>query len=117
LFGVRWLDRIIEKHEGPEDWAGVLQFYEPEFLRLGGFDVLLPLVKDRLPNITVLRTIVSSDAKTLIFFLKDTSYVSSPEFEMFDAGRLAICEKMPEADFYIAIVYHEWFIIENEGLP
>ncbi|HEY9611494.1 hypothetical protein [Allocoleopsis sp.] len=28
---VRW-DRIIEKHEGSEDWKSVLSYYEPEFL-------------------------------------------------------------------------------------
>jgi hypothetical protein len=27
---VRW-DRIIEKHEGPEDWESVLRYYEPDF--------------------------------------------------------------------------------------
>ena len=29
------------------------------------------------------------------------------------AGFLAICDKVPGEEWFIAIVYHEWFIIEN----
>jgi hypothetical protein len=32
---VRW-NRIIEKHEKPEDWESVLRYYEPEFLEIEG---------------------------------------------------------------------------------
>jgi hypothetical protein len=39
---VRW-DRIIEKHEGPEDWESVLKYYEPEFMMIEGHPVLLPI--------------------------------------------------------------------------
>ena len=39
--------------------------------------------------------------------------VSDPEWEYFEAGRLAICEKIPGENFYVATVYHEWFVIEN----
>ena len=39
---VRW-DRIIEKHEGPENWGSVLKYYEPEFLEIEGRWVLLPV--------------------------------------------------------------------------
>jgi hypothetical protein len=28
-----------------------------------------------------------------------------------DAGILAVCEKVPGEDWYIALVYHEWFVI------
>jgi hypothetical protein len=37
---VRW-DRIIEKHEGSENWGSVLRYYEPEFLEIEGRWVLL----------------------------------------------------------------------------
>ena len=39
---VRW-DRIIEKHEGPENWASVLEGYDPEFMMIEGRPVLLPV--------------------------------------------------------------------------
>jgi hypothetical protein len=53
---VRW-DRIIEKHEGPEDWESVLRYYEPEFLEFEGRWVLLPVERSRHLNITILRSI------------------------------------------------------------
>jgi hypothetical protein len=109
-------DYILEKHEGPGRWSAVLQYYEPEFLLLDGFYVLLPIGQDRHPNITVVRRALSADGSILVLFLKDTTYVSRPEDEVFEAGRIAICERMAGAEFYIATVYHEWFIVENEGL-
>jgi len=50
-------DRIIEKHEGPEDWASVLHHYDPEFLMISGHPVLLPVGREHHQNITILRTI------------------------------------------------------------
>ena len=29
------------------------------------------------------------------------------------AGFVAICDKFPDEEFYVAIVYHEWFMVEN----
>ena len=43
-----------------------------------------------------------------LFFLKDTTY----DDDLFFSGYLAICDKLKDEDFYLAIVYHEWFIIE-----
>lgn len=104
-------DRIIEKHEGPESWSAVLQYYHPEFLEVNGYDVLLPINRDRHPNITILRCIVSDDGQSLTIFLKDTTYVPDPRDEMFYAGFVAVCDKVPGEAFFLAIVYHEWFII------
>jgi hypothetical protein len=109
-------DRIIGKHEGPWKWAYVLEDYETEFILVEGRDVLLPISGKNLPNITILRAIFSADGSTLTLFLKDTTYTHNPDDEWFDAGRIAICEKMRGTDFYIAVVYHEWFMVENEGL-
>ncbi len=109
-------DRILEKHEGPENWSSVLEYYNSEFLRLDGHDVLLPLERENLPNISLLRCIESKDGKTLTLFLKDTTYVTNPRDEFFDAGRIAICEKVSGAEFYIAVVYHAWFMVDNKGL-
>lgn len=106
-------DRIIEKHEGPEDWSAVLKYYHPEFLEINGYDVLLPIDRDHHSNITILRYIVSDDGQSLTIFLKDTTYVPDPQDEMFYAGFVAVCDKVPGETFYLAILYHEWFIINN----
>lgn len=102
-------DRIIEKHEGPERWESVLEYYEPEFLTLAGREVLLPVGPESRPNISVLRAIVSGDDAVLTLFLRDTTYGE----EWHDCGFLAICEKFPGQEFYLATVYHEWFVIDN----
>ena len=104
----RW-DRIIEKHEGPEDWASILKYYDPDFMQMNGHDVLLPINKDQHQNITILRYIVGDDGQSLTIFLKDTTYKSDPFF----SGFVAVCDRVPGEDFYLAILYHEWFIIEN----
>ena len=109
-------DRIIEKHEGPEEWTSILKWYDPEFLEITGHQVLLPVGRDQHVNITILSCIPSADGKYLTIFLKDTTYSGDdPKWEMFSAGFLAICEKLPEEQFFLAIVYHEWFIVENPG--
>lgn len=104
---VRW-DRIIEKHEGPEDWESVLRWYDPEFMEIEGRSVLLPVDRDRHSNITILRTIWSADGNSLTLFLKDTTYGD----DWFMSGYLAVCDRVAEQGFYLASVYHEWFIIE-----
>ncbi|MGI8915223.1 MAG: hypothetical protein ACR2JY_15795 [Chloroflexota bacterium] len=105
-------DRIIEKHEGPEGWDSVLEYYEPEFLVLGGHTVLLPVGKDQHPNITLLRSIVGDGGGSLTLFLKDTTYCSDPNDAWICAGFAAVCDRMPGEDFFIAIFYHEWFIVD-----
>ena len=108
----RW-DRIIEKHEGPEDWRSELEYGDPEFMEVNGHHVLLPVRREQHPNITILRCIVGDDGQTLTLFLKNSTYVHDPRDEMFCSGFVAVCDRFPGEDFYIAIVYHEWFIIEN----
>jgi hypothetical protein len=105
---VRW-DRIIEKHEGPEKWSSVLEYYEPEFLTIEGQSVLLPVEKSRHPNMTILRTIVSHDGNALTLFLKDTTY----DDDWSVSGFMAVCDKVGGEDFFLATLYHEWFIIER----
>lgn len=99
----RW-DRIIEKHEGPWDWKYDLKDDYVEFMRIGGFDVLLPVDKENHKNITIDRCIESRDGKTLTIFLHDRTY--DPGMDML-TGYLAVCEKVPEQHWFIAIVYHE----------
>lgn len=108
----RRYDRILEKHEGPESWSSVLKFYEPEFLQIDGHDVLLPIPGENHPNVTILRTIVGDNGNSLVVFFKDTSYVTDPRDEPFFSGFMAVCDKVPGEEFFLGIVYHEWFIIE-----
>ena len=104
-------DRIIEKHEGPENWAYLVKDNFVEFLRVDGFDVLLPIDKSRHANVRIDRCVVSRDAKTLTLFLQDTTYDTG-----IFAGYLAVCERVPEQDWYIAIVYHECWINQLEAI-
>ncbi|HAG81159.1 MAG TPA: hypothetical protein DCL61_08270 [Cyanobacteria bacterium UBA12227] len=104
---VRW-DRIIEKHEGPEKWESVLRYYEPEFMEIEGRWVLLPVEREHHPNITILRSIWSADGNSLTLFLKDTTYEDDPFF----SGFIAVCDKIRDENFFLAILYHEWFVIE-----
>ena len=104
---VRW-DRIIEKHEGPEDWESVFRYSEPEFMLIEGHPILLPVDQSHHANITILRTIWSNDGNSLTLFLKDTTYYDDP----FMSGYMAVCDKVAGENFYLAILYHEWFVIE-----
>jgi hypothetical protein len=108
----RW-DRIIEKHEGPETWESVLKYYDPEFMVINGYNVLLPIVREHHGNITILRCIIGDHEQVLTIFLKDTTYSDDPEWEKFAAGFVAVCERVAEEDFFVAILYHEWFIIDD----
>ncbi len=105
---VRW-DRIIEKHEGPETWASVLRYEEPEFMEVEGHPVLLPVDKSHHPNISILRSIWSQDKKSLTLFLSDTTFDDDPFF----SGFMAVCDLVKDESFFLAILYHEWFIIER----
>ena len=102
-------DRIIEKHEGPEQWSGVLRYAEPEFLEVDGKPVLLPIDAEHHPNLTILRAIPSADGRVLTIFLRDTTYGQ----EWYDSGFMAVCEDLFGAGFYVATVYHEWFVVEQ----
>ncbi|RCJ42439.1 hypothetical protein A6770_34855 [Nostoc minutum NIES-26] len=105
---VRW-DRIIEKHEGPEDWDSVLRYEEPEFIEVEGCAVLLPVDKSHHPNINIIRCIWSADRNSVTLFLSDTTYDDDP----FSCGFMAVCDRPLYEEFFLAILYHEWFIIER----
>lgn len=61
-------------------------------------------------NIKIDLCVISKDGNTLTIFLKDTSF----ETGMF-AGYLAVCEKVPEQEWFIAIVYHECWVHRLEA--
>lgn len=108
----KW-DGIIEKHEGPFNYGEFSRFTDPEFMVINGFNVLLPVGHKHHVNVTILRCIESADGNTLTIFLKDTTYVKSPLREFLDAGYVAVCDRFPGQDFYIAILYHEWYMVDN----
>jgi len=108
---VRW-DRIIEKHEGPETWESEFRYREPEFIEIEGRWVLLPVEASRHQNITILRTIWSADGNSLTLFLKDTTF----DDDMFVSGYMAVCDRPKGEEFFLAVLYHEWFIIEKAEL-
>ncbi|HAT15450.1 MAG TPA: hypothetical protein DCS91_19415 [Microcoleaceae bacterium UBA11344] len=105
---VRW-DRIIEKHEGPETWESEFRYGEPEFIEIEGRWVLLPVEASRHQNITILRTIWSADGNSLTLFLKDTTF--DDHWSM--SGYMAVCDRPKGEEFFLARLYHEWFIIEK----
>ncbi len=107
----RW-DRIIEKHEGPYRWEYVLKYYDPEFMEIEGRWVLLPVEQENHSNITILRTIWSADGNSLTLFLKDTTFGDDD----FSNGFMAVCDQLKGENFFLAILYHEWFVIERTGV-
>lgn len=114
-------DRIIEKHEGPEQWDWLFRYGDPpELLEIDGYFVLLPLGRDHHPKLTILRLIVSEEQQVLTIFLKDAWYAEAynvdPETDTSISGFLAVCEKFPGQNFYLATVYHEWLIVDNPEL-
>ena len=112
----RRFDRFIRKHEGPESWESWVEYVDLEFLEVDNKVVLLPFSQERHENIIILRTAFDPVTTVLTIFFKDTSFVSNPDYEIFEAGYVAICEQMPDEEFFIAILYHHWLIIE-EQLP
>jgi hypothetical protein len=69
--------------------------------------------RDHHPNITILRSIWSADGNVLTLFLKDTTHYGD---DPFSAGFMAVCEKVAGEAFFLATVYHEWFIIERSAV-
>ena len=104
-------DRMIEQHEGPEDWASFLKYYPLETVQIEGKDVLLPIALEQHPNITIRRCKVGAGGDVLTIFLKDTTHVRDPQDELFMAGFLAVCERLPDTQLFVVVVYHEWFIV------
>lgn len=119
LMRARW-DRIIEKHEGPEGWRWQLTYdgpveERPEFLTLDGYEVLLPVAAAEHPKISALWILPSEEGRILTIYLKNMQwaewYPPRPgETPWAEVGFLAICERAPEAHWYVTILYHEIFL-------
>lgn len=91
----------------------MFEYYQPEFIDIDGKHVLLPVDQEHHKNITILRSTIDREEKTLTVFLKDTTYVERLEDEHLLAGFVAVCDKVLGEEFFIAILYHEWFIVDE----
>lgn len=101
-------DRIYEKHGGSWKWSSWLEYDEREFIEMQSYDVLLPINKQHHINITPLRVIPSANAKTLTVFFEDTTYGGGSRF---DAGFLAICEKIADEGFTLRLFTMSGFLL------
>ena len=99
----------MEQHEGSEDWEAFFRYYALEFLQLDGHDVLLLLDRECHSNIGLLRCIESAARQSLTILLKNITYGDGS----FSARFLAVYDRLPRENFFLAIVYHEWFIIDD----
>jgi hypothetical protein len=85
-----------------------LRYHDVELIEVEGRWILLLVEQSSHPNITILRSIWSESGNSVTLFLRDTTYDDDPFF----SGFIAVCDKVKEENFFLAIVYHEWFIIE-----
>ena len=110
-------DECLEKHEGPESWSSVLEYYGPELIEVdvpgrGPKLVLLPLAAEDAEQIEVLRCdpAAGDPPSSLTLFLRDHAMLGrvgdDEHGRRFDAGRLAVCDPLPGSDVYYAVFYH-----------
>lgn len=106
-----YYDYFVEKHEGPWTWEHDLEDVKVELIQIQGRSVLLPVGKENHSNIAVVRCIVSGNEQTLTIFLTDTTYYTGR-----NAGFVAVCDKIPGEDWYIAVVYHECMLADSRKI-
>lgn len=120
-------DRFIEKHEGPWSWdylvsprpyemydsaiggMQTVQSLGAEFLMIEGRVVLLPVDQENHPHIHIQRVIVGEGGASLIVFLTDTTWGDDP----FSIGRVAICDRVPDDDWYLCHLYHQRYATDR----
>jgi hypothetical protein len=81
-------------------------------MTIDNYSVLLPVEQSHHSNITILRSILSADGNSLTLFLTDKTYGDDPFF----CGYMAVCDRVSGEDFFLAILYHEWFVIEQSSV-
>lgn len=64
---------------------------------------MLPIGADHHANITLLRVIPLADGNVLTTFLRDSTW-----YEGIHAGFLAVCERVPDENWFVATVFREW---------
>lgn len=109
---MQW-DRITENYEGLWGWESVLRSSKPDFLIIDEHPVLLPVDCGYHSNITILRTIWSADNRSLTLLLRD---VTCRDKNSRNDKYIAICNRIAGEDFFLAILYHEWFLIDQSAV-
>ena len=108
----RW-DRIIEKHEGPHSWESTLRYSDVDFLEVEEKQILLPLDSEQRNQLEIRKIMTTQSQNEVILYLINHWYKQFGYKEQ-HCGFIAICEKFPEQNFFVATAYHEWFVIENQ---
>ncbi len=101
-------DCLVEEHEGPWTWQRLVQDNAVDFVSIRGQNILLPVGREHHASLELVRCIFSEDAETMTLSLRDRTYDAGPS-----SDRLAVCERFPGEDWYIAVFYHEWTLIDN----
>lgn len=96
-------DWFVEKHEGPWYWSDNIKDGNLEILEVAARNVLLPIEKTQLKNITINECIVSHNERVLTIFLKNFTFYEHDD----SASYLAICYQVENENLYVATVYHE----------
>jgi hypothetical protein len=82
-----------------------------DFLTLGGYDLLLPIPREQHPKVSLLWLIPSPDRQILTLYLKNMQWAEwYPGSPWSAVGFVAVCERAPAAEWYVAILYHEVFL-------
>lgn len=100
-------DYFIDEHEEPWTWEWLLQEGAVDFVSIRDWNVLLPVEREHHGNLEILRCILSENGETLTLFLKDTTDDTG-----LSAGRMAVCDRMPGRDWYVAVLYHAWMAVD-----
>ncbi len=89
-----------------------------DFLRIAGYDVLLPVEARRHPYIRAVRAMSTSEKDVLVLFLKDTSFAGDMGLDSTDVwvAYLALCTRVPGDDAYVATIFHET-LVDPDALP
>ena len=110
-------DEIFEKHEGPFDYSDCVKYGRAELMQIEGRPVLLPVYEENIPHIEIIRSILSHDGNSMTIFLCDRTYSSDNDETGYDpasewswSGHVAVCDRLPGTEIFVATVYHDWYI-------
>ncbi len=95
-------NKTVGAHATGDPWGFMLDYYRLEIADIEGYQVLLPMQKERFASQTIQRCIPSADGNTLTLFFQDLSYGDDGE-PLF----LAICDKLPDEDLFLTTALYE----------